>query len=175
MALLIEYNGIRPTIADGVFLAENATIIGDVTIGAEANIWYGVVIRGDSGKIVIGKRTSVQDNTVVHVNPINDTIIDNDVTIGHGAILEGCHVGNEAVIGMNATVLDGVTIGERSIVAAGAVVREGSSVPSGVIVAGIPAKVKREISMETEGFLFGAPKRYLKYAKAHKEAKIIRS
>ena len=111
--MIVELAGIRPTIAEDVYLAPTAVIIGNVTILPGANIWFGAVLRGDSGRIVIGRRVSVQDNVVVHVNERADTIIGDDVLIGHGAILEGCRIGAGALVGMGATVLSGAHIGVR--------------------------------------------------------------
>ena len=98
-------------IAARVFIAPNATIIGRVELAAGVNVWYGAVLRGDIGRIVIGERTSVQDNVVVHVNERHDTVVESDVIIGHGVVIEGCHIGSGALIGMNATVLSGATVG----------------------------------------------------------------
>ncbi|NJN84286.1 MAG: gamma carbonic anhydrase family protein, partial [Caldilineaceae bacterium] len=109
--MIIEHMGKQPQIAEGVYLAPTATVIGDVIIEAGANIWFGAVLRGDSGRIVIGPRTSVQDNVVVHVNGHHDTIVEGDVIIGHGVVLEGCRIGQGALLGMNATVLSGAEVG----------------------------------------------------------------
>ena len=140
--MIIEYKGKRPQIADDVFIAPNATIIGDVVIESGANIWFGCVLRGDEGKIVIGPRVSVQDNTVVHTNPRNSTIVEAEATIGHSVVLEGCRIERQALIGMNATVLDGASVGALALVAAGSVVREYDEIPADVLAAGVPARVK---------------------------------
>ena len=113
--MLIELNGVRPKVAEGVYIAPTAVLIGDVTIGAGSSVWFGAVLRGDSGRIVIGERVSVQDNVVIHVNEHEDTIVEDDVLIGHAAVLEGCRIGREALIGMHATVLSGARVGERSL------------------------------------------------------------
>ena len=99
--MLIELDGVRPTIAPDVYIAPTAVIIGDVTIGAGSSIWFGAVIRGDTGPITIGRRVSVQDNAVIHVNRWDPTVLEDDVLIGHAAVLEGCHIGREALIGMS--------------------------------------------------------------------------
>ena len=122
--MIIELNGKRPTIAASAYIAPTAVIIGDVTIGEDASVWFGAVIRGDEGKIVIGARTSVQDNVVIHVNSRRDTIVEEDVTIGHGVVMEVCTRGAGSLIGMNATVLSESVIGKGVLVAAGAVVRQ---------------------------------------------------
>ena len=144
--MLIELDGVRPTIEKDVFIAPTAVIIGDVTIRAGANIWFGAVVRGDAGPIVIGERVSVQDNVVIHVNEREPTVIEDDVLIGHGAILEGCHIGAGTMIGMRATVLSGVRIGACALIAAGSVVREYTQIPAEVLAAGVPAEIKGPLS-----------------------------
>jgi len=148
MALILEHMGMRPQIADDVYIAPTATIIGDVRIESGANIWFGAVLRGDIGRIIIGPRTSVQDNVVVHVNPRHDTIVGADVIIGHGVVIEGCDIGDGALLGMNATVLSGAMVGAGALIAAGAVVREGARIPANVLAAGVPARVKGPLDDE---------------------------
>lgn len=147
-AMLIRpYRGMNPKIADGVFLAENAVVIGDVEIGESSSIWYGTVVRGDVCHIRIGRRTNIQDNCVVHVtNDAWPAIIGDDVSIGHGAIVHGCTIEPGCLVGMGARILDGAVIGEQSLVAAGAVVREGMKVPPRSLVVGVPAVVRRELT-----------------------------
>lgn len=145
--MIIEFNGIKPDIHESVFVAETAAVIGDVKIGADSSVWYSAVIRGDMHYIKIGERTNVQDGAVLHVVrgklPLE---IGNDVTIGHAAVVHACIVHDKVLIGMNATVLDGAVIEEGSIVAAGAVVLEGQTVRKNTLVAGIPAREKRQTS-----------------------------
>ncbi len=141
----IVFNGKRPKIHSTCYVASNATLIGDVTLGAESSVWHNAVIRGDVNKIKIGARTSVQDNCVFHVTTDNPTIIGDDVIIGHGAIVHACTIGNHALIGIGATILDEAVIEDWVIVAAGAVVTEGTRVPSGTLVAGVPAKVIKSL------------------------------
>lgn len=145
--MIIEFNGIKPDIHESVFVAETAAVIGDVKIGADSSVWYSAVIRGDMHYIKIGERTNVQDGAVLHVVrgkfPLE---IGNDVTIGHAAVVHACNVHDKVLIGMNATVLDGAVIEEGSIVAAGAVVLEGQIVRKNTLVAGIPAREKRQTS-----------------------------
>jgi carbonic anhydrase/acetyltransferase-like protein (isoleucine patch superfamily) len=137
----------HPKLGARVFIAENATVIGDVTIGDDASIWYGTVARGDVHYIRIGKRSNIQDNCTLHVTngtfPLN---IDDDVTLGHGVIAHGCTIRRGALIGMGAKVLDGAEIGEYAVVAAGSVVSEGMKVPPRTLVAGVPARVKRPLT-----------------------------
>ncbi|MDQ2817370.1 MAG: gamma carbonic anhydrase family protein [Candidatus Eremiobacteraeota bacterium] len=145
MALILPYKGKAPRIGAGAFVAPNATLIGDVFIGDGASVWFGAVLRADEAAIRIGARTSVQDNAVIHVYAGHDTIIEADVTIGHGAVLEACHVSSGALIGMNAVVLDRARVGAGSVIAAGAVVLEDQSIPADVLAAGVPAKVKKSL------------------------------
>ena len=142
--MVIEFKGKSPKISETAFIAPNATIIGDVTIEEGASIWFGAVLRGDCGPIVVGARTSVQDNCVIHMTD-GGTYIEEDVTVGHGAILHNCRIGRSSVIGMNAVVLDNAEIGEESVVAAGSVVTANTKIPSQVVVAGIPAVKKKDI------------------------------
>jgi carbonic anhydrase/acetyltransferase-like protein (isoleucine patch superfamily) len=143
--VIIEYRGKRPRIASSAFIAPNAVLIGDVEVGEEASIWFGVVVRGDNGPIRIGARSNVQDNAVLHVSEGSATILEDDVTIGHCAILEDCTIGRNALIGSNAVILNGATVGEQSLVAAGSVVAANGEIPPRVLAAGAPAKVKREL------------------------------
>ncbi len=172
--MIIELDGKRPFIAQDAYIAPTATIIGNVIIGAQASVWFGAVIRGDEGKIEIGARTSVQDNVVIHVNSRSDTIVADDVTIGHGAILEGCNIGQGALIGMNATVLSGATVGAGALVAAGAVVGEGQTIPPHTLAAGVPAKVKRPLTEATKARLNHSSAAYVKNGRHYlAAAKII--
>ena len=144
--MLIQYEGITPNIHPSVFVAPGAMIIGDVTIGEESSIWFNSVLRGDLEPIRIGCRTNVQDGSVLHTDKEFPCLIGDDITIGHGAILHGCTIGNEALIGMGAILLTGSVIGERAIVAAGALIREGQEIPPGSLAVGVPAKVLREVT-----------------------------
>ena len=145
--MIIEYKGKRPTISPTAFIAPTAVIIGDVTIGDEASVWWGAVIRSDqnANPIIVGARTSVQDNCVLHSGEA-PTIIEEDCTIGHGAIMEGPVIRRGAIIGMNVTLLENTEIGEEALIAAGSVVVPHTKIPPRVLAAGSPAKVKKEIS-----------------------------
>jgi carbonic anhydrase/acetyltransferase-like protein (isoleucine patch superfamily) len=143
------FSGKTPRFGSRVFVASTAVVAGDVELGDDVNIWYGAVLRADLQSISIGARSNVQDNAVIHVDePDCPTIVAEDVTIGHAAILHGCRVERGALIGMHATVLNGAVIGAEAIVAAGALVAPGMVVPPRSLVAGVPAKVRREISDE---------------------------
>ena len=127
------------------FVAPTAVIIGDVEIGAEASVWFGVVIRGDNGPIRIGAGSNVQDNAVVHVSKRSQTIIGDRVTIGHCAVMEDCVIGDGALIGSNAVILNFAKIGKRALIAAGSIVPTGAEIPDEVVAAGAPAKVRKPL------------------------------
>lgn len=172
--MIIEYKGKRPQIHPTAYIAPTATIIGDVVIEAEASVWFGAVLRGDHGRIHIGARSSVQDNVVVHVNGRHNTIVEADVTIGHGVVIEGCHLHQGVLVGMNATVLSGAVVEAGALIAAGAVVGENQHIPAGVLVAGVPAQVKGQLSEVTQKRLIEAPKAYVAYGRSYpQDAKII--
>lgn len=146
-ATIRAFGGKHPQLGQGVFVAETAAVIGEVTIGDEASIWYGVTVRGDTMSIEIGARTSVQDNTVIHVTAGKyGTTIGSDCTIGHGAIIHACVVEDACLIGMGAILLDGCRIGRGSFVGAGALVTPGTDIPPGSLVLGSPARVKRPVN-----------------------------
>ncbi|WP_437669974.1 gamma carbonic anhydrase family protein [Sorangium sp. So ce131] len=146
MALVLDLGGMSPRFGRDVFLAPNATVIGDVVLGDEASVWFGAVLRGDIGAIRVGPRTNVQDLACLHLTGgVSETIIGADVTIGHGAILHGCTVGDGCLIGMGSIVLDNVSIGEGSVIAAGAVVPPGKVIPPRSLVRGNPAQVMGEV------------------------------
>ena len=155
---IMPFEGIAPRIHPSVFIAAGARIIGDVEIGEKSSIWFNVVVRGDVHWIRIGRRTNVQDLTMCHVtNRKHPLSIGDDVTVGHSAVLHGATIHDRVLIGMGATVLDAAVVESGSIVAAGALVRERFTVPEGTLVAGIPAKVVRELTdEEREGAAQGA-------------------
>ncbi len=172
--MLIEFNGVRPRIAADVYIAPTAVIIGDVTIGAGSSVWFGAVIRGDAGPIIIGERVSVQDNAVIHVNDHDATVLEDDVLVGHAAVLEGCHVGRFTMVGMRATVLSGAHIGAECLVAAGAVVREQSDFPPHTLIAGVPAVAKGLLPPALEERIKHGPRHYQEYAQLYAtQAKVI--
>ena len=147
MPIIKSFNGYSPRIGKNCFIAENATIIGDVTIGDNCSIWYGSVLRGDAGAIVIGNNTNVQDGVVIHSSEgISTTIIGNNVTIGHNAIVHGATVRDNVLIGMGSTVLDNAVVGSKTIVAANALVLSGRTLDSGFIYAGVPANKVKELT-----------------------------
>jgi carbonic anhydrase/acetyltransferase-like protein (isoleucine patch superfamily) len=137
-----------PRIHEGAFVAPGARIVGDVTIGAEASVWYNAVIRAERASVVIGERSNVQDGAAVHVDADSGVTIGRDVSIGHNAVVHGCRVGDGSLIGMGAVILSGAVIGEHSLVAGGAVVLGGTAVPPRSLVAGVPAAVRRPLTDE---------------------------
>jgi len=141
--LVLALGGVSPKIADDVFVAPGAMVIGDVEIGAGSSVWFNAVIRGDSAPIRIGAGTNIQDGAVLHIDRDAPCIVGDRVTIGHGAIVHGTTVEDEVTIGMGAVVLSRSHIGRRAVIAAGAVVVEGTVVPAGALMVGIPAVVKR--------------------------------
>lgn len=135
---------IRP----GVYLAPNVSVIGDVTLEKGASLWYGVVVRGDQASIRVGEESNIQDNAVIHVSDDLPTVVGKGVTVGHGAILHGCTIEDNCLIGMGAILLNHCVVGEDSIVAAGAVVPERMVIPPRSLVMGTPAKIRRELTQE---------------------------
>ena len=147
--LIRDYRGTVPEIAEDAFIAENATIIGDVKIGAQSSIWYGCVLRGDVHEIRIGDRSNIQDGTIVHVTSERfGTYIGDDVLVGHNAIIHGCTLKDGAFVGMGAIVLDGAVVEGGAMVAAGALVTPGKVVKSGELWGGNPAKKMRDLTAE---------------------------
>lgn len=132
-------------IGDEVFIAENATLLGEVTIGDRSGVWFGAVLRGDRDRIVIGAGSNVQDNATVHGSTGFPTLIGDRVSIGHGAIIHGCTISDEVLVGMGAIVMNGAVVGEGSIIGAGAVVTEGKVIPPGSVVLGVPGKVVKQV------------------------------
>jgi len=145
VANIITVRGWTPKIHPTAWVAPTATLIGNVEVGAGANVWFGAVLRGDQNLIRIGECSSIQDNAVMHCNEENATIVGAHVTVGHCAVLEGCTVGDWALIGMNTTVLDGATVGEGALVAAGGVVAERMTLPPWTMAMGVPARPRREL------------------------------
>ena len=159
-------------IAPDAFVAPGAVVVGQVTLGAEASVWYGCVLRGDIEPITIGARTNIQDGTIVHVDDDLPTVVGARVTIGHRSLVHGCEVGDDALIGMGAVILSGAKIGAQALVAAGAVVREGFEVPPRTLVAGVPAKIRGELDDETLERMRLNNEHYIGYARAYREGRL---
>ena len=143
--MFIEYGGKTPRVAASAFIAPTATLIGDVEVGEEASIWFGVVLRADRGAIRIGARAAIEDNAVVHAREHKVTAIGADATVGHCAVLDDCTIASGALVGSNAVILSGATVGTNALVAAGSVVTAEASVPQGVVAAGSPAQVRKTL------------------------------
>ena len=139
--MIVSFEGNTPEISPDCFVAENATVVGRVKLGADSSVWFGAVLRGDEDSITVGEGTSIQDNAVLHCSEGHPITVGNHVTIGHAAVVHGCTVKDNALIGMGAVVLNGAVIGANAVVGAGAVVREDDVVPAGAVVVGVPAKV----------------------------------
>lgn len=149
MALVKSLRGFVPAIGKNCFLAENATIIGDVVIGDDCSIWYNTVIRGDVNSIRIGNKVNIQDGSVLHTTYLKTVIeIGNNVSVGHNVIIHGAHIGNNVLIGMGAIIMDNASVGENSIIAAGAVVLENTIVEPGSVFGGVPARFLKKTESE---------------------------
>ncbi|HAF71952.1 MAG TPA: gamma carbonic anhydrase family protein [Corynebacterium variabile] len=146
--LILPFNGKAPRIHSSAYVAPNAVIVGDVEIAEDASVFYGVVIRADVGSIRIGARSNIQDNSVIHTEEDSPTVIGEDVTVGHQALVHACTVGDGTLVGMQSSLLSRSVIGAGCIIGGGAVVLEGQEIPAGSLAAGLPAKVRRELSAE---------------------------
>ena len=158
------YRGICPKVHPTARAAENAVLTGDATLGAQASLWYGVIVRADVAPIVIGARTNIQDGCLLHNKAGLPTIIGSGVTAGHGAILHGCTVEDDCMIGMGAILLNGCVIGKGSIVAAGALVTENMVVPPGSMVMGVPGKVVRPLRPDELDYIHRDAEEYVSFA-----------
>jgi carbonic anhydrase/acetyltransferase-like protein (isoleucine patch superfamily) len=138
----------KPKLGKNVFIAQTAVVIGDVTLGAHSSVWYHAVLRGDINRIVIGHHTNIQDNAVLHLADDFACVVGNYVTVGHGAIVHACKIGDETLVGMGAVILDGAVVGRQSLIGAKALVTQGMKIPPGSLVLGAPAKVMRQLTKE---------------------------
>lgn len=163
--MIIEYRGKRPKVDPSAFVAPTAVLIGDVEIGPQSSIWFGAVLRADNGPIRVGARTSIQDNCVVHVSHQGRTLIGDDVTVGHCAVMEDCDIKAHALIGSNATLLNGCTIGEGALIAAGSVVGERAEIPARVVAAGAPAHVKKSLEGDAASWIELSADEYVKLSR----------
>jgi carbonic anhydrase/acetyltransferase-like protein (isoleucine patch superfamily) len=158
----------EPAVPASAWIAESATVIGRVHLGESASVWYGAVLRGDNDRIVLGARTNVQENSVLHTDAGIELLIGDDVTIGHQAMLHGCTIGDGSLIGIQAIVLNDVVIGRHCIVGAGAVVTEGKSFPDGSLIVGSPAKVVRTLEAAQIERLRQSAAHYVEVAQRHR-------
>lgn len=159
-----------PELDDTAFVADGARIVGAVSLGPGASVWYNAVLRGDSSPIVIGPGSNVQDNVSIHVDAGHPVVVGSRVSIGHNAVVHGCTIGDGSLIGMGAVVLSGAVIGEGCLIAGGAVVLGGTEVPPGSLVAGVPAKVRRALSDDERASLVANAAIYLEHAATHVRA-----
>ena len=160
-------NGKAPQTAGAAFVAPNATLAGEVVLQPGSSVWYGAVLRADTGRITVGENTNVQDNAVLHTGPDLDVTLGRGVSVGHSAVVHGCTVGDHCLIGMHATVLNGAVIGAGSLIAAGALVPQNAVIPAGSLVVGVPGKVLRAVSAEQTAAILENEKEYTALAKLH--------
>lgn len=158
-----------PAIHPAAWIAPNAIVIGDVTLNEQSSVWYGAVLRGDINRIVIGARTNIQDNAVVHLSRDFPAIVGELVTIGHSAIVHACTIGDEVLVGMGAIVLDGAEVGARSIIGAHALVTMDMKIPPGSLVLGAPAKIVRPLSVKEQAEIADTARRYIETAARFRE------
>jgi carbonic anhydrase/acetyltransferase-like protein (isoleucine patch superfamily) len=164
---ILPFDGRLPDVHETAWIAGSAALIGEVRVDADASVWFGAVLRGDIDEIVLGPGSNLQDNVVVHTEAGSPALVGANVSVGHGAVVHGCTIEDGCLIGMNATVLTDAVVGRDSLVAAGAVVLEGAVIPPRSLVAGVPGKVRRELTEDEVAALHGNSMRYVTRAKAH--------
>lgn len=158
------------TVGADVFLAPNATVLGEVSLGDRVGVWFGAVIRADRDRISIGADSNVQDNCVIHCSTGRPVTIGREVSVGHGAILHGCTIGDRVLVGMGAIVLNGAVVGEDSLIGAGAVVTEGARIPPGSVVVGVPGKVAKQTTDGQRAHIRANAASYVELAKRYRDA-----
>ena len=167
--MIRPFGGKTPRLGEGAFVAPSADLIGDVVIGERSTIWYGAVLRGDVESIRVGAETSIQDNTVIHVDSSGfGTVVGDRVTVGHSVVLHGCTVGDDALIGIGAIVLNGAEVGPGAMIGAGSLVTPGTKVPPGMLALGSPARVKRPLTEEEKHHIRLGVERYVKLGREHR-------
>ena len=167
--MIISYHSKTPQTGQAAFVAENAAVTGDVTLGKDSSVWFSAVIRGDGPHIEIGERSNIQDGCVLHADPGYPLTVGSRVTVGHGAILHGCEVGDGSLIGMGAIVLNGAKIGKNCIVGAGALVTGGKEFEDGMLILGSPAKAVRRLTPVEIASNLNSAKHYVEQAKEYAE------
>ena len=161
-------DGVAVTLhGDGHFIAPDAAVIGDVTLEEKVSIWFGVVVRGDVERILIGAGSNIQDGTVCHADQGKPLVIGRNVTVGHRAMLHGCHIGDDCLIGINAVVLNGARVGRGSVIAANSLVLEGMTIPDYSMVMGSPARVKRQLTVQEQELYAQNAARYVRNARRY--------
>jgi carbonic anhydrase/acetyltransferase-like protein (isoleucine patch superfamily) len=169
--MIVSFDGYTPAVDATAFVAPNATLIGRVTLAADSSVFYGSVLRGDTDSISVGAGSNVQDNVSMHTDEGIQLVVGAGVSIGHGAVVHGCVIEDDCLIGMGATILNRAVIGAGSLVAAGAVVLEGTVIPPGSLVAGVPAKVRRELTDEERAGVKNNATHYVELASKHRDAR----
>jgi carbonic anhydrase/acetyltransferase-like protein (isoleucine patch superfamily) len=172
---LFEYLGLRPKLGRDVYLAPNATVIGDVTLGDESSVWFGAVLRGDLMPICIGARTNIQDGSVVHVTGgKTTTTVGDDVTVGHLVLLHGCTIGHRVLVGMGSVLLDGSVVEDDAVVGAGSLVTPGMRIPSGSLAVGRPAKVMRSLTDADREWIRESGRVYVESGRTYRSSAVRR-
>ena len=162
------YDGVSPTFAEGVFIADTAAVLGDVTLGEEASVWYGAVLRGDVMPIRVGRRSNLQDGAVVHATTlISSTVVGDDCTVGHRAILHGCALGDRVLVGMGAIVLDNAAVGDDTVIAAGSLVPPRAKLAGGFVYMGSPARRVRPLRDDDRAMIAAGWQSYVELARRH--------
>jgi carbonic anhydrase/acetyltransferase-like protein (isoleucine patch superfamily) len=169
---LITVDGHTPIVDDAAWIAPGAVVAGRVTIGAESAVWYTTVVRADMETVTVGTGTNLQDGTVVHADPGFPAVIGDDVTVGHRAVVHGCTVEDECLVGMGAVIMNGAVVGRGSLIAAGAVISQGTEIPPGSLVAGVPAKVRREVTEDETAMIRASGAGYRHLLGVHRAAAI---
>jgi len=173
--VIYSLDGVKVSFKGDAFVADNATVVGNVSVGHDASIWFNVVIRGDNELITIGDQTNIQDGSVMHTDPGCPITLGTGVTVGHKAMLHGCTVGDYSLIGINAVVLNGAKIGKHCLIGANALVKENMEIPDGSMVLGSPAKIVKQLSEEQQAGLEWSAKHYVengrRFAKGLKQEK----
>src|SRR5919199_1856265 len=170
---VLPFHGRWPTIADEVFIAEGAMVIGDVTIGQGSSVWYNAVLRGDIAPIRIGRNSNVQDGAVLHVDEDVPCVVGDDVVIGHGAVVHSATIGDGSLVAMHATVLSDAVIGRECIVGANALVPERKEFPARSLIVGVPGRVQREVTDAEAAGIQDNARRYAGYAQAHLRSRVL--
>jgi carbonic anhydrase/acetyltransferase-like protein (isoleucine patch superfamily) len=173
--MIMSFGGKTPEVSPESWIAGNATIVGEVRVGAGSGIWFGAVVRADTAPITIGTETNVQDNCVLHADPGAPLTIGDRVSVGHAAVLHGCTVESDVLVGMGATILNHAHIGHGSLIAAGTVLLEGTAVPPGSLVAGVPGKVRRPLTDEEQGKIRQTARGYVERARQYSSAEVTSS
>lgn len=169
--MIRAYQGVMPKIHPTAFVEASAQVVGDVELGEDSSVWFNAVVRGDVNAIRIGRGTNIQDGTVIHVNSRGfPAVLEEFVTVGHGARLHGCHIKSNCLIGIGAVVLDGAVLEEECLVAAGSLVAPGTKVPRGSLLMGVPAKVRRSVTAEDLDLIHRSAQNYIRLRADYKAA-----